>query len=117
MLIVPLILFAAVAQDELSIPDANRIPVPQPRNVRLERHRGVTFINWDVAQLKRITSYEVFQESSSDQSPTLLARVTKPPFALRDGRALTGNFFVVAIDYRNNRSRPSQIVSVPTDSR
>jgi hypothetical protein len=100
----------AFAQKELSVPDANRIPVPQPQNVRVEHREDSMFIDWDITPLKRITGYEIFKKSRSDESPVQIATVRRPPYRVESDDSQNFDYFVVAIDYRKNRSKPSKVV-------
>jgi hypothetical protein len=96
---------------ELSLPDAQRVPVPQPQNVRVEHRKDTFLIDWDITPLKRVTAYEVFKKVEG-RAPTVVARVSKPPYATPVSPSPRVEFFVVAVDYRNNRSKPSHPVTV-----
>ena len=101
---------SGIAQ-ELSLPEANRVPVPQPQNVRVEHHEDRFLINWDVTPIKRVTAYEIFKKVDGE-TPIVVAKLSKPPYVTSASQSSRAEFFVVAIDYRNNRSKPSQRVTV-----
>jgi hypothetical protein len=99
---------------ELSLPEAERVPVPQPQNVRVEHHEDQLLINWDVTPIKRVTAYEVFKKIEGEV-PIAVAKLPKPPYVTSVPASARTEFFVVAIDYRNNRSKPSKPVTVETE--
>jgi hypothetical protein len=102
-----------VAQ-ELSLPEANRVPVPQPQNVRVERHEEHFLIKWDVTPIKRVTAYEVFKKVEGE-APIAVAKLPTPPYVISVPVSSRTEFFVVAIDYRNNRSKPSKPVKLAVE--
>jgi hypothetical protein len=99
----------AIAQTspELSFPEANRIPVPAPTHLRIENHDGHRQLVWDPSRLKRVTGYEVFQKTANGAS-VQVAKVDQPSFEI----TAPGEYFVVAVDYRNNHSKPSESIAV-----
>jgi hypothetical protein len=112
---------------ELSPSEANRVPVPTPRNVRVAKQDGRLQISWDGTAIQKVTAYEVF-EKPADGGPVKLGtvelgKVDKPlAHAGKDLPRFTfeaavpdapADYFVVAKDYRDNRSRPSQPATFP----
>jgi len=96
---------------ELNIPEAGRVPVPKPTNVTLEKKNEHLRISWDVTPIKRVTAYEIFKKVDGG-GPVRIATIGKPPFETRVPDVPT-DFFVVAVDYRANRSKPSESVTYP----
>jgi hypothetical protein len=92
---------------ELSIPEASRIPVPAPTHVRVENQDGHLRLNWDKTPLKRVVAYEVFKKVAGGD-PVQVARVDHPPLEISPPAGGPVEYFVVAVDYRNNHSRPSK---------
>jgi hypothetical protein len=96
---------------ELSIPEANRIAVPAPTHVRVENQNGHLRLNWDTSRLKRVVAYEVFNKAAGS-NPVQVARVERPPLEISAPADNSVEYFVVAVDYRNNHSGPSQPVVI-----
>ena len=105
---------------ELSPEEARRVPVPRPLNVRIEKATNCLRISWDPSPLKRIVAYEVFRKTNSEE-PVRVAKVSPG----QDETVLTvktavprqaSEFYVVALDYRGDHSKPSESVIYPRRS-
>jgi hypothetical protein len=94
---------------ELSPPEAKRVPVPRPVNVKVVAQESHLMVSWDVTPIKRVTGYEVFKKVDGDE-PVFVATVEKPP-CVTAVPTISTDYFVVAVDYRDNRSNPSQPVT------
>ena len=97
---------------ELSVKEAERVPVPRPVNIKLREMEGCLSISWDPTPIKRVTGYEIFKKIDKGD-PVRVGRKEKSPFVTKSIPVRPTDYFVVAVDYRGNRSRPSEMVAYP----
>jgi hypothetical protein len=100
---------AGLAQGQgIDIKEAQRIPVPVPENVKLAVDKDRLVISWDPTPIQRVIAYEVYRKATK---PVRLGKVEKPPFVITPVPKDPAEYYVVAVDYRGNRSQPSEVAT------
>jgi hypothetical protein len=120
-MVCPLLLIGLVAfGQELNVQEAKRVPVPRPTNVRVDKKDARLEISWDVTRIQKVTTFEVFKKVGDE---SILVRTVERPscrdpksecradLSVTDVPHKPTEYFVVAVDYRDNRSRPSEPVA------